>query len=151
MKIQKASLIIQAKAGLNYCGTLGYNYTYNTIYICPLLPLKAFKIHQINKNILRPLFAANGLEGSIELVDFDDDDMEDDSDMDFDSDDMESDMDSDDDDMEDGPGELQGAATDGQDQVVAVHERDQDEDHHQDDDHRILADRGHRQQKGQKE
>lgn len=29
---------------------------------------------QINKKILRPLFAANGLEGSIELVDFDDDD-----------------------------------------------------------------------------
>jgi hypothetical protein len=29
---------------------------------------------QINKRILRPLFAANGLEGSIELVDFDDDD-----------------------------------------------------------------------------
>ena len=30
---------------------------------------------QINKKILRPLFAANGLEGSIELVDFDDDDI----------------------------------------------------------------------------
>lgn len=29
---------------------------------------------QINKKILKPLFAANGLEGSIELVDFDDDD-----------------------------------------------------------------------------
>ena len=29
---------------------------------------------QINKKILKPLFAANGLEGSMELVDFDDDD-----------------------------------------------------------------------------
>ncbi|MCO6163685.1 type I restriction-modification system subunit M [Flavobacterium sp. NRK F7] len=29
---------------------------------------------QINKKILRPLFAANGLEGSMELADFDDDD-----------------------------------------------------------------------------
>ncbi|MGB5029077.1 MAG: class I SAM-dependent DNA methyltransferase, partial [Chitinophagaceae bacterium] len=29
---------------------------------------------QINKKILKPLFAANGLEGAIELVDFDDDD-----------------------------------------------------------------------------
>jgi len=29
---------------------------------------------QINKNILRPLFAANGLEGTMELVDFNDDD-----------------------------------------------------------------------------
>lgn len=29
---------------------------------------------QINKKILKPLFAANGLEGSIELADFDDDD-----------------------------------------------------------------------------
>ena len=29
---------------------------------------------QINKKILKPLFSANGLEGTIELVDFNDDD-----------------------------------------------------------------------------